>query len=417
MDKLKKYFRHGPTAQVAAQIDVDLFSIIHFSVNTFTNREWGFGTPEEAQQFNPTDFSADQIVSACKDGGLQGIILVCKHHDGFCLWPTKTTAHNVSNCPWKNGRGDVVREFSDACRKYGLKFGVYISPWDRNNAIYGTPAYVTDVFENQIREVLTQYGEIFEMWFDGANGGDGWYGGANEKRNIGNAAEYYNWDRVFGLVRELQPKARIFCGGPDTRWCGNERGHIPPDSRAAYLPFDFLPEEEQEKMSWGEKYDMLQSGSKDAPYFVPAECDFPMRQGWFYHPENDGLSRSSLTLLQNYLDTVGNGGLMNVGITPDRRGRLTDEDVRKLRGFREKLDLLRQTKILEASVSGAGSFELKMPDQGSFDVIELVEDVVRADGEKVEHYTVSLDGKRLADGRVIGLRRIRLLKSPAAGKT
>ena len=177
MDFLRKYYRTEPPAPVLAHLDTDLYGLIHFSVNTFTNKEWGYGNPEDARLFNPVEFDADQIVSAAKSGGLKGIILVCKHHDGFCLWRTKTTEHNISNSPWRNGEGDMVREFADSCRKHGLKFGVYVSPWDRNSAVYGTSEYVR-LFEEQIREVLTQYGEIFEMWFDGANGGDGWYGGA-----------------------------------------------------------------------------------------------------------------------------------------------------------------------------------------------------------------------------------------------
>jgi len=412
MDCLERYFRKGPTAPVLKQLNVNLFSIIHFSVNTFTNREWGFGEPEDAQKFNPVEFDAEQIVRSCRDGGLMGIVLVCKHHDGFCLWPTKTTDYNISNCPWRGGKGDIVREISDACRKFGVKFGVYISPWDRNCAIYGTPEYVTDIFEKQIREVLTQYGEIFEMWFDGANGGDGYYGGAREKRNIGIAKDYYNWDRIFGIVRELQPDARIFCGGPDMRWCGNERGHIPPDCSSYYSPFDF---DGKDQMTPDERYAMLQTGCRKAPYFVPAECDFPLRQGWFYHPESDGLSRSSLVLLMDYLNTVGNGGVMNLGISPDRRGLITDEDARKLKGFNDKLKMLRETKVFEFSVTGAGRHEFEVPADASFDVLEFVEDIEKADGEKVEHYSVTSDGKTLAEGNVIGMRRIRLLKSQERG--
>ena len=413
MDFLRKYYRTEPPVPVLAHLDTDLYGLIHFSVNTFTNKEWGYGNPEDAQLFNPVEFDSDQIISAAKDGGLKGIILVCKHHDGFCLWRTKTTTHNISNCPWRDGKGDMVREFSDSCRKHGLKFGVYVSPWDRNSAVYGTPEYVK-IFEEQIREVLTQYGEIFEMWFDGANGGDGWYGGACEKRNIGFAKDYYNWDRIFGIVRELQPNARIF-NGPDLRWCGNERGHIPPDSSARFFPFYHVKGEE-EKLSGAEIYEQYQNGRKDAPYFIIPECDFPMRQGWFYHPESDGLSRSALTLLMNYLDTVGNGGLMNLGLVPDRRGLLTDEDCRKLKGFGEKLKMLRETKVFELDLAGDGIFRIDISQDQPFQVLELVEDIANSHGEKVEQYTISLDGKELISGTVIGLRRIRLLKEEICGK-
>ena len=407
MNSTQKNFRNGPSKQIIAQLDMDVFSIIHFSVNTFTNREWGYGNPEDADMFNPVEFDAEQIVSAARDGGLKGIILVCKHHDGFCLWPTKTTSYNISNSPWRGGKGDIVREISDACRKFGLKFGVYISPWDRNCAVYGTPAYIP-IFEQQIREVLSQYGEIFEMWFDGANGGDGWYGGACEKRDIGKIKDYYQWSRIHGIVRELQPNARMF-GGPDLRWCGNERGHIPPESRSSISPIDWA------NTSQAEAYALQQMGQKDGLYFKPAECDFPMRRGWFYHPESDGLSRGPLTLLMDYLNTVGNGGLMNIGLAPDRRGLLTDEDCRKLKGFGKKLKMLRGTKVFEFSAEGAGRHVFQIPGDPPFDVIELVEDIAKADGEKVEHYTVSLDGTVLAQGEVIGMHRIRLLKKPVQG--
>ena len=411
MDFQQKYFQRVPSAQILAQLDTELYGLIHFSVNTFTNKEWGYGNPEDAQLFNPVEFDSDQIVSAAKDGGLKGIILVCKHHDGFCLWRTKTTTHNISNCPWRDGKGDMVREFSDSCRKFGLKFGVYVSPWDRNSAVYGTPEYVK-IFEEQIREVLTQYGEIFEMWFDGANGGDGWYGGACEKRNIGIARDYYNWDRIFGIVRELQPNARIF-GGPDLRWCGNERGHIPADSSAMYFPPDLLGG--STSPSPAEHYAMMQNGTKDEPrFFMIPECDFPMRQGWFYHPESDGLSRSALTLLMDYLNTVGNGGLMNLGLVPDKRGLITDEDCRKLKGFGEKLKMLREQKVFEFNMSGDSSFRFDIPADAPFNVLELVEDI--ANGEKVEEYSVQLDGMELVSGKVIGVRRIRLLKEEVCGR-
>jgi len=373
MGYVEKFYRHGPTAPVLKQIDIDLFGLIHFSVNTFTNREWGYGYPEDGPKFNPTDFSAEQIVRAARDGGLKGLILVCKHHDGFCLWPTKTTGYNITVSPWKNGKGDVVREISDACREQGLKFGVYISPWDRNNAAYGTAEYLK-IYQEQIREVLTQYGEIFEMWFDGANGGDGWYGGAQEKRDIGNAAVYYSWETTFGLVRELQPNARIFCGGPDVRWCGNERGHIDPECRSGYISAS-RDESGSQPMTLEEECAMLQKGASDGKYFVPAECDFPMRRGWFYHPESDGYSLSSLSLLNGYLNTVGNGGIMNLGIVPDRRGRITDEDCEKLKGFRERVNMLRQKKSFEFSITGKGPHSFDISGCSPFSMVEFVEDI------------------------------------------
>ena len=186
---------------------IEVYGIVHWGLNTYTDREWGYGD-EDPKMLNPDAFDADQIVGACKDGGLQGLIVVAKHHDGFCLWPTKTTDHNITKSPFRGGKGDYVKEMSEACRRHGLKFGVYCSPWDRNNGDYATPKYV-ETFHAQVKELLSgDYGEIFEMWFDGANGGDGWYGGKREKRRIPNG--YYRFDDVFKFVRELQPKICIF---------------------------------------------------------------------------------------------------------------------------------------------------------------------------------------------------------------
>src|SRR6516225_2602120 len=181
--------------------EMEFYGFLHFSVNTFTDKEWGYGDERESV-FNPTDFDADQIARTAAEAGMKGLILTCKHHDGFCLWPSKFTEHSVKNSPWKNGKGDVVKEISEACRKHGLKFGVYLSPWDRNRADYGTPEYIT-YYRNQIRELLTGYGPIFEIWFDGANGGDGFYGGAKEKRVI-DRKTFYHWPETWQLVRELQ---------------------------------------------------------------------------------------------------------------------------------------------------------------------------------------------------------------------
>ena len=206
----------------------DVIGIVHWGLNTFTGREWGLGD-EDPALLAPSAFDADQIVGACKAGGLGGLVVVAKHHDGFCLWPTKTTAHNVARSPFRGGRGDYVREMADACRRAGLAFGVYCSPWDRNNAGYGTPAYA-ETYHAQLRELLGgAYGEVFETWFDGANGGDGFYGGARETRRIGDASAYYRFDEVFRMVRALQPKATIFageCDESDFRWPGNEMGEV-----------------------------------------------------------------------------------------------------------------------------------------------------------------------------------------------
>jgi len=215
---------YGPTPS-ARQLrwhEMEFYGFIHFTINTFTGKEWGYGD-ESPSLFNPTDFDAEQIAGVAAAAGMKGLILTCKHHDGFCLWPSKYTEHSVKNSPWRDGRGDVVREISDACRAYKLRFGIYLSPWDRNHKDYGRFEYLT-YFRNQLRELLTTYGPIFEIFFDGANGGDGYYGGARETRRI-DRDTYYDWPTTWNLVRTLQPNACLFSdAGPDVRWVGNERG-------------------------------------------------------------------------------------------------------------------------------------------------------------------------------------------------
>jgi alpha-L-fucosidase len=202
--------------------EMEMNAFIHFTTNTFTGLEWGFGN-ESPSIFNPSQMNATQWVRTLKDAGFKGVILTSKHHDGFCLWPSKYTEHSVKNSRWKNGKGDVVKEVSDACKKEGLKFGVYLSPWDRNRADYGQPTYI-EYYRNQLKELFTSYGSVFEMWFDGANGGNGFYGGANETRKI-NGATYYDWPNTLSLVRNIQPNVLFFSdAGPDLRWVGNESG-------------------------------------------------------------------------------------------------------------------------------------------------------------------------------------------------
>jgi len=350
---------------------VDVIGIVHFGLNTFTDREWGYGS-ESPDDFNPTDFSADQIVKACRDGGIKGLVVVAKHHDGFCLWPTKTTEHNVSKSRWMDGKGDYVGAMEKACRKFGVKFGVYCSPWDRNNAAYATPEYVK-TFHAQVEELNDgRYGEIFEMWFDGANGGDGYYGGAWEKRSIGVARKYYKMAELLARVRELQPQVCFFGGDRGFTWPGNEKGEVPPES----------------------------GGTRDDGTFRIYEADFPLRPGWFYHESQDGYSRSGEFLMKIYLRTVGNGATMDIGIAPDRRGRLSDEDVGCLRRFAE----IRE-EFFSKPVADTAS---------PFNVIVMTEDIEH--GERVDEWRIVLDGRELAKGGKIGTKRIRVLDAPVSGK-
>jgi alpha-L-fucosidase len=264
-------------------------AFLHFTVNTFTDKEWGYGD-EDPNIFQPARFDADAIAIALQSAGVAGFILTCKHHDGFCLWPTKTTDHSIRGSSWKGGQGDIVRELSDAARRAGLKFGVYLSPWDRNNPQYGTPGYL-DIYRRQLTELLTQYGPIFEVWHDGANGGDGYYGGAREKRTI-DKRTYYDWPKTWDLVRKLQPQAVIFSDvGPDIRWVGNERGIAGDPCWAAYDPVaadggPASPGDVRERES--------PTGTRHGSHWLPAECDVSIRPGWFWHEDARAAYRSLL---------------------------------------------------------------------------------------------------------------------------
>jgi alpha-L-fucosidase len=330
---------------------MEFYGFVHFTVNTFTDREWGYGD-ESPDLFNPTEFDAGQIVRTGRDAGMKGLILTAKHHDGFCLWPSAYTEHSVKNSRWKGGRGDVVREMSDACRRYGLKFGIYLSPWDRNHKEYGKPEYVT-YYRNQLKELLTQYGPIFEIFLDGANGGDGYYGGARETRRI-DRETYYDWPGTWRLIRELQPEACIFSdAGPDVRWVGNEKGIAGDTCWATLNREDFVPGRADEAR--------LNRGDRPGSHWVPAECDVSIRPGWFYHSAEDGRVRAATNLVELYYSSVGRGASFLLNLAPDRRGRIPEQDIKALAGFRRILDatfkrnLARGAKTTATNVRGGSS--------------------------------------------------------------
>jgi alpha-L-fucosidase len=325
-----------PSERQLAWHDLEFYGFLHFTVNTFTDKEWGYGD-ESPEVFNPTDFDADQIVTTARDAGMSGLILTAKHHDGFCLWPSAYTEHSVKNSPWKGGKGDVVREISDACKRHGLKFGIYLSPWDRNHAEYGRPAYI-EYYRNQARELATNYGPLFCVWFDGANGGDGYYGGAREKRQINNRV-YYDWPSTWKLLRELQPMACFFSdAGPDFRWVGNERG-IAGDPCWATLDLVKTPR-------WpGGPSEGLTNGERPGTAWIPAECDVSIRPGWFYHPAEDAKVKTPDQLVNLYYQSVGRGASLNLNLPPDRRGRIADPDVASLKAFRQRLDATFATNL------------------------------------------------------------------------
>jgi alpha-L-fucosidase len=307
---------------------LEMYAFVHFSINTFTDKEWGYGDESE-KLFNPTDFDADQIVASAKAGGLRGVVLTCKHHDGFCLWPTQYTNHCVKNSPWKNGKGDIVREISDACHRQGMKFGVYLSPWDRNRSVYGQAEYIT-YYRNQLRELLTNYGPIFEVWLDGANGGDGYYGGTRETRKIDNRT-YYDWANTIKIIRELQPQACIFSdGGPDCRWVGNEEGHAGETCWQTLNAEGVFPGHADASI--------LNRGDRPGTHWLPAEVDVSIRPGWFYHAKEDDRVKTPAKLTEIYFQSVGRGANLILNLPPDRRGRIPDTDAKALRDWHEIIE-------------------------------------------------------------------------------
>jgi len=317
-----------PSARQIEYQEMEYIGFIHFTVNTFTDKEWGYGD-ESPDIFNPTEFSAEQWAQAAKASGMKQLILTAKHHDGFCLWPSRYTQHSVKHSPWKNGQGDIVREFVDACRRHGLKVGLYLSPWDRNHADYGTPAYI-EYYHNQLRELLTEYGEISEIWFDGANGGSGFYGGARETRRI-DRTTYYRWPETWALVKELQPNILIFSdAGPDIRWIGNERGY------AGLTNWSMINTKNITVGGADQAY--LNKGDPKGTSWVVPLCNTSIRPGWFYHAEEDSRVKSRQQLLDVYYKSVGRNGVLLLNLPPDRRGLFHENDIQTLKELKTILD-------------------------------------------------------------------------------
>ncbi len=301
--------------------EMEYYAFIHFSLNTYTDQSWGFGD-EDINLFNPEKLDCRQWARICKEAGMKGVILTAKHHSGFCLWPSEYTEYSVKNAPWKNGKGDIVREMADACKEYGLKFGVYLSPWDRNYAEYGRPEYIT-YFRNQLTELLTNYGDIFEVWFDGANGGSGYYGGANETRKI-DRKTYYDWPNTYKLVRELQPDIVIWNDNgdrADLRWVGTEGGYVGKTNWSLLNATGDVPE------------DMLMHGLEDGDSWVPGEVNTSIRPEWFYHPAEDSKVKTLPQLMDTYYHSIGRNAtlLLNFPIMPN--GLIHEKDEKAVLDF------------------------------------------------------------------------------------
>lgn len=336
-----------PTESQLAWHEMETNAFVHFTTNTFTRKEWGYGD-EKPSVFKPSSLDVNQWVTTLKNAGFKGIILTCKHHDGFCLWPSKYTDHSVKNSPLQNGQADIVKEVSEACKREGLKFGVYLSPWDRNRADYGSPSYV-EYYRNQLKELFTAYGPVFEMWFDGANGGDGFYGGARETRKI-NGATYYDWPATLDLVQTMEPDILFFSdAGPGVRWVGNERGVAGETNWNTITPDTlFAGKAGIEKL--------LNEGHENGSAWIPAEVDVSIRPGWFYHQEEDSQVKSVEKLFDIYLTSVGRGSTLLLNVPPDKRGLINEKDVQVLKEWKALRDQEFKTNLALNAKTVASSY-------------------------------------------------------------
>lgn len=386
--------------------DMKYYAFVHYGMNTFTNREWGDGKESESI-FNPKKQNTDQWCEAIAAAGMKGVILTCKHHDGFCLWPTKTTEHSIKNSPYKNGKGDVVREVSESCKKYGLKFGVYLSPWDRNAECYGTPAY-NDFYIAQLTELLTNYGDIFMLWMDGACGA----------ASDGKPVQKYDFERIWNTAVELQPDIVLSDCAPDVRWIGNESGKTRESEWNVVPKFEFGEQNFQasDDMKDFQKRcrDVMlpDMGSReflanfDEFIWYPAEVDVSIRLGWFYHPLQRFTLKSLNHLMKIYYNSAGNNALMLLNIPPNKNGLLAKSDVKRLRQMGKWLkkedELLISDVKTEKSEDGF-EISLKFPKQ-SVDRVRLSEDTTKS--QRVERFSIYADGKKLFGGTIIGFSKI-----------
>lgn len=422
--------------------EMEMYCLVHFTPTTFQDKEWGYGDADP-NLFHPTDFDSNQIAKAAADAGIKGLIVVAKHHDGFCLWPTKATSYNISHSSWENGKGDVVGTFMKAAKLNHLKFGTYLSAWDRNDTRYATSAY-TDAYRQELTELMTHYGPLFISWHDGANGGDGYYGGKKEKRLV-DRTTYYDWDtKTWPIVRKLQPNAVIFSDiGWDVRWVGNEKG------TAAIPSWETITLEglNGKKPAPGDaNTDNNPTGVRNGNQWIPAECDVPLRPGWFYHKNDDGKTKTPDQLFDLYLKSVGRSACLDLGLSPMPSGQLNQEDVKTLQIFGQKIKQtfahnIAKGAIIEASnVRGKSeqfspekildadrysyyasdddvrnpTLEINLNDSTPFDIIRLRENIKlgqRLDSVRIDYWE-NEQWKFLVKGESVGANLLLKLDRP-----
>ncbi|MDD2314363.1 MAG: alpha-L-fucosidase [Proteiniphilum sp.] len=407
-----------PTQQQYEWQQLELTAFIHFGINTFTGREWGDGT-ESPALFNPTDFNAEQWVTSLQKAGFKMIILTAKHHDGFCLWPTKTTLHSVASSPWRKGQGDVVREVKQACDRHNVKFGIYLSPWDRNAESYGDSPRYNALYAEQLTELLTNYGDVQEVWFDGANGE-----GPNGK------VQEYDWARFYHIIDSLQPAAVKAIMGNDVRWVGNEDG-LGRETEWSVTPLQ--PDISEAISLENKRLDITPTaedlGSRDliklaqTVYWYPSEVDVSIRPGWFYHPEEDQQVKTLAQLVDIYFQSVGMNSVLLLNVPPDTRGRLHETDVERLAEFGSYIGtLFGNEKLIDGEIlwkarSGASKEYNVKPDE-TVNTVMLREEISK--GQRVERFMVEglFDSQwvKLAEGTTIGSKRLLRFEDVAPSK-
>jgi alpha-L-fucosidase len=382
-----------PSSMQLEWSDLEFYLFVHFGPNTFTNLEWGEGTEHE-EVFNPTALSCEQWCKIAKAAGAKGIIITAKHHDGFCLWPSKYSTHTVAQSKWREGKGDVLRELSEACKTSGLKLGIYLSPWDRNHPKYGTEEYNT-VFVDMMKEVVSNYGPLFEFWWDGANGE-----GPNGKKQV------YDWHRFEQTIRTIAPNTPVFSDiGPDIRWVGNEKGI------AGKTNWNLLDTAGFTRGEGAPPTDTLNMGNVYGKNWIPAECDVSIRPGWFYHSEEDEKVKTPEQLFDLYLKSVGRGANLLLNVPPDRRGLFNEHDSAALMGFKKLRDESFEHNLSEGLklTSKDGVHQIAFDEAKNINCVVLKENL--SSGQQCQKFRLLLMNNKKEivkqlDGTTIGRKRI-----------